>query len=79
MVIPPAPVFLDLESGTTSGVRVPATRENAIRLLPPAPVKPAILAPAPTIVEVPAALTPETTSARSTASDKTKKKNKSRR
>ena len=59
MVIPSAPVFLDLETGKTSGVRTPATRENAIQLLPPAPVKPAILAPAPTVVEVPAATTPE--------------------
>ena len=59
MVIPSAPVFLDLETGKTSGVRTPATRENAIQLLPPAPVKPAILAPAPTVVEVPAAATPE--------------------
>lgn len=59
MVIPSAPVFLDLETGKTTGVRTPATRENAIQLLPPAPVKPAVLAPAPTIVEVPAA--PSTT------------------
>ena len=59
MVIPSAPVFLDLKTGKTSGVRTPATRENAIQLLPPAPVKPAILAPAPTVVEVPAATTPE--------------------
>ena len=61
MVIPPAPVFLDLETGKTSGVRVPATPENAIRLLPPAPVMPAILAPTPTLVEVPAMVAPETT------------------
>lgn len=59
MVIPSAPVFLDLKTGRTSGVRTPATRENAIQLLPPAPVMPAILAPAPTVVEVPAATTPE--------------------
>jgi hypothetical protein len=58
MVIPTAPVFLDLKTGRTSGVRTPATRENAIQLLPPAPVKPAILAPAPTVVEVPPAPTP---------------------
>ena len=64
MVIPAAPVFLDLETGKTIGVRTPATRENAIQLLPPAPVKPAILAPEPTIVEVPAAPSvPETTAA----------------
>lgn len=59
MVIPSAPVFLDLKTGRTSGVRTPATRENAIQLLPPAPVMPAILAPPPTVVEVPAATTPE--------------------
>ena len=53
MVIPSAPVFLDLETGRTSGVRTPATRENAIQLLPPAPVKPAVLAPEPTVVVVP--------------------------
>ncbi|GAB3035771.1 hypothetical protein GCM10011376_18290 [Nocardioides flavus (ex Wang et al. 2016)] len=61
MVIPSAPVFLDLASGTTSGVRTPATRENAIQLQPPAPIKPANLAPAPVVVEVPAA--PEATAA----------------
>jgi hypothetical protein len=59
MVIPSAPVFLDLESGTTSGVRTPATRENAIQLQPPAPIKPANLAPAPIVVEVPATPTAE--------------------
>ena len=59
MVIPSAPVFLDLESGTTSGVRTPATRENAIQLQPPAPIKPANLAPAPIVVEVPATPTVE--------------------
>jgi cell division protein FtsB len=59
MVIPAAPVFLDLESGTTSGVRTPATRENAIQLQPPAPIKPANLAPAPIVVEVPATPTAE--------------------
>lgn len=55
MVVPAAPVFLDLRTGETVGVRTPATRENAIDLDPPAPIKPANLAPAPTIVEVPAA------------------------
>ncbi|TGN66120.1 hypothetical protein EXE59_20800 [Nocardioides eburneiflavus] len=59
MVIPSAPVFLDLESGRTSGVRTPATRENAIQLQPPAPIKPANLAPAPIVVEVPATPTAE--------------------
>ena len=53
MVIPAAPVFLDLATGRTSGVRTPATRENAIQLLPPAPVVPAVLAPDPTVVVVP--------------------------
>lgn len=55
MVIPSAPVFLDLATGRTTGVRAPATRENAIQLQPPAPIKPAVLAPQPTVVEVPAA------------------------
>ncbi len=55
MVIPAAPVFLDLKTGKTVGVRTPATRENAIQLLPPVPAKPAVLAPRPTVVEVPAA------------------------
>lgn len=55
MVIPPAPVFLDLATGKTIGVRTPATREDAITLLPPAPVKPDVLAPDPTVVVVPAA------------------------
>ena len=54
MVIPAAPVFLDLKTGRTSGVRTPSTPANAIQLLPPAPPKPAILAPPPTIVELPA-------------------------
>jgi hypothetical protein len=59
MVIPSAPVFLDLETGKTTGVRTPATRENAIQLQPPAPIKPAILATPPTYVEVPSAPTVE--------------------
>ena len=59
MVIPSAPVFLDLETGRTTGVRTPSTRENAIQLQPPAPIKPAVLAPQPTVVEVPAAPTVE--------------------
>ncbi len=57
MVIPSAPVFLDLETGRTIGVRTPATRENAIQLLPPPPPKPAVLAPEPTYIEVPASTT----------------------
>ncbi|WP_210438049.1 hypothetical protein [Nocardioides xinjiangensis] len=61
MVIPAAPVFLDLETGRTTGVRTPATREQAINLMPPAPIKPANLAPAPILVEVPATTDPATT------------------
>jgi cell division protein FtsB len=71
MVIPAAPVFLDLESGTTSGVRTPATRENAIQLQPPAPVKPANLAPAPIVVEVPATPTAEEQAAAAAAEQPT--------
>ncbi len=59
MVIPAAPVFLDLRTGKTSGVRTPSTPAEAIQLLPPVPPKPAILAPAPTVVEVPAPTTPD--------------------
>ena len=55
MVIPAAPVFLELGDGGVSGVRTPATREDALRLQPKAPVKPAVLAPRATVVEVPAA------------------------
>jgi len=61
MVIPAAPVFLDLRTGKTSGVRTPSTPANAIQLLPPVPPKPAILAPPPTVVEVPAPTTTDTT------------------
>lgn len=53
MVIPAAPVFLDLRTGKTSGVRTPATREDAVQLLPPAPRMPAVLAPPTTVVTVP--------------------------
>ena len=74
MVIPSNPVFLDLESGRTIGVRTPTTRDNAISLLPPAPIKPANLAPAPTIVEVPAAPTVEQQS--TTARQESTQKNK---
>lgn len=59
MVIPAAPAFLDLRTGKTSGVRTPAVPADAIRLLPPAPRMPAVLAPAPTVVEVPATSTTE--------------------
>jgi hypothetical protein len=61
MVIPTAPVFLDLRTGKTSGVRTPSTPAEAIQLLPPVPPKPAILAPPPTVVEVPADTTTDPT------------------
>ncbi|MCF6377328.1 hypothetical protein L2K70_06905 [Nocardioides KLBMP 9356] len=61
MVIPAAPVFLDLRTGKTTGVRTPSTPDQSIQLEPPAPPKPAILAPAPTVVEVPAPTTTDPT------------------
>ncbi|WP_210443453.1 hypothetical protein [Nocardioides sp. SYSU D00065] len=76
MVIPAAPVFLDLETGRTSGVRTPATREDALHLLPPDPIMPAVLAPKPTVVEVPAT-TPATDDA-SAAGTGTSRKNRDR-
>jgi hypothetical protein len=66
MVIPTAPVFLDLRTGKTSGVRTPSTPEQAIQLLPPVPPKPAILAPPPTVVEVPADTTTDPATATTT-------------
>ena len=78
MVIPTAPVFLDLKTGKTIGLRTPATRENAIQLLPPVPVKPAILAPRPTVVEVPAAPV-DTTRADTTQGSGTNAKNKAKK
>lgn len=57
MVVPAAPTFLTL-GGEVEGVKTPATPEDRLNLTPPAPVKPEILAPAPTIVEVPAAEVP---------------------
>lgn len=57
MVIPAAPVFLDLGDGAVSGVRTPATPADALRLQPKAPIKPAELAPPATVVEVPAPTT----------------------
>ena len=66
MVIPTAPVFLDLRTGRTSGVRTPSTPAQAIQLLPPVPPKPAILAPPPTVVEVPADTTTDPTTAATT-------------
>lgn len=57
MVVPAAPTFLTL-GGEVEGVKTPATPEDRLNLTPPAPVKPEILAPAPTIVEVPATEVP---------------------
>ncbi len=51
MVIPAAPTFLSLD-GSVQGEKVPALPENKLNLTPPAPIKPLILAPAPTIVKV---------------------------
>ena len=81
MVIPSAPVFLDLKTGKTTGVRTPATRENALQLLPPAPIKPKVLAPDPTVVQVPATTTevpPTTTNAKQRATDGRQKQRKNR-
>jgi hypothetical protein len=87
MVVPAAPTFLTL-GGSVEGVRTPATPEDRLNLTPPAPVKPQILAPAPTIVEVPAAEVPaevpavEAPAAEVPPADATtqaRKKNRSRR
>ena len=51
MVVPAAPTFLGLD-GTVRGEKVPALPENKLDLAPPAPIKPKILAPAPTFVKV---------------------------
>ena len=60
MVVPAAPTFLSLD-GTVLGELVPAVPEDKLNLTPPAPIKPKILAPAPTIVKVTAEPTPVTT------------------
>ncbi|CAB4947098.1 unannotated protein [freshwater metagenome] len=79
MVIPPAPVFLDLETGKTSGVRTPATKDDAIQLVPPAPPMPAVLAPAPTVVEVPPpAAAPEPVLEEQAQATERRKKNRDR-
>ncbi len=51
MVVPAAPTFLSLD-GTVSGEVAPALPTDKLNLAPPAPIKPKILAPAPTIVKV---------------------------
>ncbi|PUA80559.1 hypothetical protein [Nocardioides currus] len=60
MVVPAAPTFLGLD-GTVRGEKVPALPENKLDLTPPAPIKPKILAPEPTVVKVTAEPTPTTT------------------
>lgn len=75
MVVPAAPTFLTLD-GTVSGERVPALPENKLDLAPPAPIKPKILAPAPTIVKVTADPTPVTQDDATTGKNKFKIKNK---
>jgi hypothetical protein len=52
MVMPANPAFLRLSDGKVLGTPTPATRENALRLLPRAPQKPAVLDPAPNVVTV---------------------------
>ena len=52
MVIPATPAFLRLADGKVLGTPAPATRDNALRLLPRAPKKPAVLDPAPNVVTI---------------------------
>jgi type II secretory pathway pseudopilin PulG len=78
MVVPAAPTFLTLGGGEVEGVRTPATPEDRLNLQPLAPVKPAILPPDPTIVEVPAAEVPPTETT-TDATTNARKKNRSRR
>jgi len=51
MVVPAAPTFLGLD-GSVQGEKMPALPEDKLNLAPPAPIKPKILAPAPTFVKV---------------------------
>jgi cell division protein FtsL len=80
MVVPAAPTFLGLD-GTVRGEKVPALPENKLDLTPPAPIKPKILAPAPTIVKVmaeAAATTKATTKAKNKAANEAKTKGKNK-
>jgi cell division protein FtsB len=54
MVLPTSPAFLRLSDGKVIGQPAPGLKVNTLRLQPPAPVKPAALAPQPhvTIVHV---------------------------
>ncbi len=51
MVVPPAPVFLDLPTGKVLGEATPATAVAPLRLLPRAPAKPRVLNPPPLYVD----------------------------
>jgi hypothetical protein len=59
MVIPATPAFLRLSDGKVLGTPTPATRDNALRLLPRAPKKPPVLDPPPNVVTVTAEPTGE--------------------
>ncbi|MGI8522882.1 MAG: hypothetical protein ACR2K3_06175 [Nocardioides sp.] len=52
MVLPATPAFLRLSDGKVIGEPAPGTRLNMLRLRPPAPVKPAALAPQPHVTVV---------------------------
>lgn len=52
MVLPATPAFLRLSDGKVIGQPAPGTRLNSLRLRPPAPVKPAALAPQPHVTVV---------------------------
>jgi len=56
MVLPTSPAVLDLRTGKVLGEPAPATGLDRLRLLPPPPVKPAAIDPAPhvTVVRGPA-------------------------
>jgi hypothetical protein len=57
MVLPTSPAVLDLRSGRVLGQPTPATGIDRLRLLPPAPPKPAALDPKPHVTVVPAPAT----------------------
>ena len=78
MVIPAAPVFLHLGDGEVAGVRTPATSADALRLLPQAPVKPAVLAPPARVVTVPAPDAAGTAAARGRGRDGAKDRDRAR-
>ncbi len=75
MVIPASPAFLRLSDGKVLGTPAAATREDAIRLQPRPPRKPAVLDPAPNVVKV-RAEQPSGNGAASTGADAARGKNK---